>query len=198
MYTNRRIVSKPMRIAQDYLRPVTESDLELILGWRNEPTVRERMFTTHIISWEEHVAWWLNTSQISSNRSLICYIEDVPTGYVGISKIDQVTQSCVLATYLASNDDKYQALQHCMKLEYLALEYAFRNLGVAFVNCEVIQTNSSVIQIHKRFGFTICGSRHIRQRDVESDVEVIAMTVDSVTWDALAARQKRKSRQSEK
>jgi len=36
------------------LRPLEESDLELILPWRNASTVRQAMFMQHKISWDEH------------------------------------------------------------------------------------------------------------------------------------------------
>ncbi|WP_230714510.1 GNAT family N-acetyltransferase [Marinobacter shengliensis] len=44
------------------LRPMTESDLEQVLQWRNHPEVRRYMYTTHEIRLEEHSKWFMNAT----------------------------------------------------------------------------------------------------------------------------------------
>jgi UDP-4-amino-4,6-dideoxy-N-acetyl-beta-L-altrosamine N-acetyltransferase len=43
------------------LRAMNDNDLKMVLNWRNQPEVRQRMFTRHEISMEEHQAWWNKT-----------------------------------------------------------------------------------------------------------------------------------------
>ena len=40
------------------LKPLTESERDLILPWRNAPEVRRNMYHGHPISPEEHRAWF--------------------------------------------------------------------------------------------------------------------------------------------
>src|SRR3546814_9902734 len=42
----------------DRLRIVEESDLRLLLSWRNDVDVRRFMFTNQVIGWDEHCAWY--------------------------------------------------------------------------------------------------------------------------------------------
>jgi len=40
------------------LRSIQESELELVLSWCNQLSVRKNMFQTHEIPIKEHVSWW--------------------------------------------------------------------------------------------------------------------------------------------
>ncbi|MFP4495817.1 MAG: hypothetical protein ACLFN3_07835 [Halochromatium sp.] len=44
------------------LKPLTDTDLELILPWRNAPAVRRAMYSHHEISLAEHRAWFAQSS----------------------------------------------------------------------------------------------------------------------------------------
>ena len=54
------------------LRPIKDSELELMLSWRNAPAVRENMYTTHEISLAEHAAWWERTN--SSDQATLFHV----------------------------------------------------------------------------------------------------------------------------
>jgi len=45
------------------LRPIHEDELELMLSWRNAPSIRANMYTQHEISIDEHLAWWEQASK---------------------------------------------------------------------------------------------------------------------------------------
>lgn len=40
-------------------------------------------------------------------------------------------------------------------MEYLALEYAFKDMGLHKLFCEVLAFNAPVIKLHQKFGFKI-------------------------------------------
>src|SRR3546814_15776940 len=47
----------------DRLRIVEESDLRLLLSWRNDVDVRRFMFTNQMIGWDEHCAWYRRSEE---------------------------------------------------------------------------------------------------------------------------------------
>lgn len=50
------------------LKPINSENYKKIREWRNLPEVRSMMFTKHIISKEEHDAWWERVSGDPTQR----------------------------------------------------------------------------------------------------------------------------------
>ena len=131
------------------LRPIRDDELELMLSWRNLPEVRSKMYTKHEISLEEHLAWWERVSK--GDRDLYFFYEQdgKPYGVVGFNAIDKVNNRAAWAFYAAPNAPKGTG----SKMEFLALEYAFNELGLNKLCCEVLAFNEPVIKLHNKFGF---------------------------------------------
>ena len=64
------------------LRLFQDADLPMVLQWRNAEEVRNNMYTHHVISAEEHLAWWEAQKSNPKTRLLICEIDGVPSGVV--------------------------------------------------------------------------------------------------------------------
>jgi RimJ/RimL family protein N-acetyltransferase len=72
---------------KDYsLRPMTESDLEQVLQWRNHPEVRRYMYTTHEIRLEEHRKWFMNATTNPAIELLIYEQGGKAQGFVNITR----------------------------------------------------------------------------------------------------------------
>jgi len=158
------------------LRRVTQDDLGLILEWRNSETVRSKMYTSHIISEAEHANWW---SKVSVQTDFVAYLfEDSmkPTGFLSFSDIDWQCKQCNWGCYVAPGSK----IGIGAKLEFLALDEAFFQLGMKVLMCEVLALNSSVITMHKHFGFEV----HSRSQRIVSGVEqeIVQMGIESESW----------------
>ena len=69
------------------LRLMTETDLPLVLSWRNHPSIRRHMYTQNVITQEEHLAWW-EAAKTSSKSQLYIYERgETPSGYVAFTQI---------------------------------------------------------------------------------------------------------------
>lgn len=55
----------------EYLRPVVESDRDLLFAWANEPLVRQNSFSTKEITYEEHKKWFADLMKDNSCRQYI-------------------------------------------------------------------------------------------------------------------------------
>lgn len=135
------------------LRDIDNAELELMLNWRNAPNVRANMYTRHEISIEEHKAWWQRVQKKEDQKYFMYEKSLKPLGIVSFSMIDHVNGNCAWAFYASP-----EALRGTgSKMEFLALEYAFNDLGLHKIYCEVLDFNTPVINLHKKFGFHVEG-----------------------------------------
>lgn len=135
------------------LRRIRADEIEQILGWRNHPSVREHSFDTRVIDLQEHKSWWARISQSEADMVLMYEDKGGPAGVVLFREINQISQNASWAFYASPLSKKGVG----GKMEFLALEYAFRELNLHKLYCEVLAFNQSVIRLHQKFGFAIEG-----------------------------------------
>ncbi|MEU4622574.1 GNAT family N-acetyltransferase [Actinoplanes sp. NPDC023801] len=124
------------------LRPARDSDRDLVLPWRNHPSVRAVSLTTHEIQPAEHAAWWARRS-----GDVLIYEEDgVPAGVV-------IFNDSIWSFYLDVEGLGPRLLPAWMRLEKEAVEYAFGPLGLDTLGGETLADNTQVLALHRRFGF---------------------------------------------
>lgn len=160
------------------LRDMTQADLPLILSWRNRDDVRQNMYTHHLISEDEHRAWWMRESVNPRTRLLIFELEEQPAGVVIFTQYTGAGGTASWAFY--SGDTSRRGIGPLM--ERAALAYAFDVLQLRKLECEVLAFNSRVIGFHRKHGFAIEGMfRQAYERDGEfHDIYRLAMLAE--TW----------------
>lgn len=135
------------------LRPIKDSELELMLSWRNAPSVRENMYTTHEIALKEHLLWWEGVRESETQRYFIYEYHYQPQGIVGFTNIDQINKNSAWSFYASPVATRGTG----SRMEVLALEYAFGKIGLHKLCCEVLAFNTAVIKLHEKFGFKVEG-----------------------------------------
>lgn len=135
------------------LRPIKDSELELMLSWRNELSVRENMYTTHEIGPKEHLLWWEGVRGSESQRYFMYEYQGQPHGIVGFTGINRENQNSEWAFYASPKAPRGTG----SRMEVLALEYAFNEIGLHKLCCEVLAFNAPVIKLHEKFGFKVEG-----------------------------------------
>ncbi|HQS02503.1 MAG: UDP-4-amino-4,6-dideoxy-N-acetyl-beta-L-altrosamine N-acetyltransferase [Halothiobacillus sp. 24-54-40] len=135
------------------LRRIEDSELALMLSWRNAPSVRLNMYTRHEISMDEHLAWWERLRNQSDQNYLMYEKAGKPLGIVAFNNIDLDNRHAFWAFY--ASPDAPRGVGSFMEL--LALDYAFDQLNLHKLSCEVFAFNTGVIKLHQKFGFTVEG-----------------------------------------
>lgn len=132
------------------LQLMKEEDLQLVLSWRNSPEVRKNMYTKHEITWSEHVAWF-NLIKINPKSLWYMYldIKNKPQGVIYFTQYDGQHRNAFWGFYSASDAPTGTGI----RMEYTALNHAFSQLNLHKLNCEVIESNIKVINMHKKVGF---------------------------------------------
>lgn len=137
------------------LRPATDADQEHVRTWRNHPQVRAVSLTQHVISADEHAAWWANTRNNPSRRVLIYERGDVPAGVVTFFDFDPEAKSSWWGYYLDNDglESRGELLPAWIQIQREAVRYADNELGLDTLDAEVLAVNEGVRRFNKRNGF---------------------------------------------
>lgn len=172
------------------LRPVTESDLALILKWRNHPEVRKVMFTDHEIPPAEHLAWWDKVKTDPTRKAYVFVFRDEPVGVINFFDLHPVEQRCSWGFFLDLSREwgPGEKLQAWLQAEQVAIRQAFGPLGCEKLYCETFDFNEQVLALHKKVGFKEVEVLE-REKDGHSH-KVIVMAMEKEAW--MVADQKRR------
>ncbi|EPU1979721.1 UDP-4-amino-4,6-dideoxy-N-acetyl-beta-L-altrosamine N-acetyltransferase [Escherichia coli] len=131
------------------LRNITDEEVDLMLSWRNEPKVRRNMYTQHLISKEEHYAWWDKMKHRQDQCYYMYEFMEQPCGIASFNNLDVNNKNSAWAFYTSPLAPKGSGA----RMEFLMLDLAFITLGLHKLYCEVLEFNKAVISLHHKFGF---------------------------------------------
>lgn len=161
-------------LIQAILRDIKLDDLEKVLKWRNQESIRNVMFNDSLISWEKHLDWYKNLQQNNRKISKIFHVNNTDYGVLNINQIDFESNKCEWGFYIGeSNSPKGMGLL----LGYTSLEYIFLTLGIRKLCAEVIETNKVSCNYHEKLGFKLDGilRKHIKRNNRYEDVYVYSI-----------------------
>lgn len=158
------------------LRELTRMDLPMVLTWRNNLEVRKYMYTQHEISLSEHTNWFESLDS-NNTKYYICEIDNIPIGVVNFTNLKNSNRQAMWGFY--SGDLSRRGVGKTM--ETVALNHAFTKLNLEKLNCEVLSNNMSVVNFHRKFGFSVEGI--FKDHFVTSDNEILDIYRLSLTRD---------------
>jgi UDP-4-amino-4,6-dideoxy-N-acetyl-beta-L-altrosamine N-acetyltransferase len=121
-----------------------ESERKELLSWRNDDSVRVRMFCKEPISWDEHIKF-IETLKSDKTKS---YWMAKGVGVISLSKIDFEELKADIGIYKAPNAPKGSGA----KLLEVLLDISFK-LGLKSVRADVYTDNAAAVKLYERFGF---------------------------------------------
>lgn len=181
------------------LYPLSESDLDLILPWRNAPAVRQASFTHHEITPAEHRAWFQRQQQNPCARwYLYRDAAGTPQGVVYFTALDPAQRTGYWGFYARPEATPGTGT----RILYAALELAFGELNLHKLNGEALASNTASVNLHKKVGFTQEGIFRDQHFDGTRHIDIIRLGMLASEWplhrerlrarldqlDALAAR----------
>jgi len=136
------------------------------------------MYTRHEISFCEHFSWWSRVRDSLSEKYLMYEVRGQRLGVVGFNKIDHLSKNAFWAFYASPAAPKGTG----SSMEFLALDYAFSELQLYKLSCEVLAFNLSVIKLHKRFGFSTEGNFRDHHLYDKAYVDVVRLGILRREW----------------
>lgn len=134
------------------LRLLLESDLPLLLEWRNKKHVLMNMEYQHVISKEEHIRWYQMILQEKYHYFIIETLENEPVGTIYLSgkTIDNGAES---GLYIG--DERFLGTGITLEASQLLIDYAFNEIKLNYLFAKVKSSNSAIIAYNERIGFKI-------------------------------------------
>ncbi|MCA0754948.1 UDP-4-amino-4,6-dideoxy-N-acetyl-beta-L-altrosamine N-acetyltransferase [Paenibacillus sp. N4] len=137
------------------LRPMKESDLDIVLKWRNSDRIRENMYTDRLITMEEHSLWYATIQHTRASDCSIFEIDGQSMGFINFTGFDPLNQSCHWGFYVGEP----QAPRGSGSIMgFLGLEHCFENLLMSKCFGEAFVFNTASIAFHRKLGFREEGS----------------------------------------
>jgi UDP-4-amino-4,6-dideoxy-N-acetyl-beta-L-altrosamine N-acetyltransferase len=161
------------------IRPIKINDKEQIHQWRNSERVRCNMYSDHVISQQEHDAWFASILAGTPAHYLIFSYVDKPIGFISFTNVSSANGRCYWAFYLGETDVPRGS---GTVMEFFALDYAFLTLKIRKLCCEVFTFNESVIKLHEKFGFAQEGrfvEHYLKNGQYE---DIISLAKFGTTW----------------
>jgi len=161
------------------LRLMEEADLPTALEWRNSPRVRDHMFTRHVISMEEHRAWFESLTD-DVTRKWYVHLDAVGLmdGVVGFSEIDPEGRSASWGFYTGNDAAPGTGLA----LGIDALNEAFGPLHLEALLASVLANNDRSHNFHRRLGFTEYDCQENAYSTGDEAVDIHLYSIDRQTW----------------
>ncbi len=154
---------------------LTPEECAEVLTIRNEPGVRDRMYTNHLISASEHQGWIDRLATSKRDAFYAVFLSKRLIGGIGLSQIDTQNRRADWGFYLTSTLQK-QGVDSVMFFKFLDL--VFDEFDLFKLNAEVMTSNTAGLAIHRKFGFQDEGVRRaqIWRGDRPHDMVLLGLT----------------------
>lgn len=162
--------------------PATQQALRLL---RNQPAVRQHMYSDHEIGEAEHARWLASLRGNLRQQVFVVMFEGTLGGLVSLNAIDLQNGRAEWAFYI---DGQWQGKGLGSLIEFKLLDYAFGEAGLHKLNCEVLESNGAVVRMHQKFGFHVEG---VRRQNIVKDgarVDVVLLGITRDEWQAQRPR----------
>ncbi|MDR0219873.1 MAG: GNAT family N-acetyltransferase [Lachnospiraceae bacterium] len=135
------------------LRPLTAADTDLIVGWRNQPFVREKMIRRALITAESHREW-VRTMVETGKAVQFVIIEkqsNRPVGSVFLRDIDYDFAKAEFGIFIGEEEARGQG--YGTEAAALLLAYAFAELRLHKVFLRLLAGNEAAEKSYAKAGF---------------------------------------------
>jgi len=141
-----------------------------VLSWRNNELVRKQMFTSELFDLADHLKFIQSLLETKTKQYYKVERKDKPIGVIDFYEIN--TESAFYGMYLKPEligNGAWGVL-----LEYIAIDFAFKNLSIDTLQCESLITNREVLNIHTFFELSI----------YEQTKKICYMNISKEEWEA--------------
>jgi UDP-4-amino-4,6-dideoxy-N-acetyl-beta-L-altrosamine N-acetyltransferase len=159
------------------VRPMTETDLGIVLAWRNHEGIRQYMFNAKTVTEEEHRRWFERAAADPGRALLVFEREGQPAGFAHFSSGPH-PRVADWGFYAAPGAPKGtgRALGHA------ALRHAFDELALHKVCGLVMGSNTRSVNLHLGLGFAQEGLLREHHFDGSGYQDVLCFGLLSREW----------------
>lgn len=167
---------------QIYLRPMTEADTDLVVAWRNKPSVRNYFIYQADFTREGHLHWLHEVVEKGhACQMMICDKTDgTAVGSVYIRDIDQVHHKGEYGIFIGEEAARGRGIG--TQAARLMIEYGFQTLGLHRIYLRALADNEQAVRSYEKAGF-------VKEGYLKEDVCINGWYVD-IVWMAIVNEEK--------
>lgn len=167
---------------QIFLRPMTEEDTDLVVAWRNKPSVRNYFIYQADFTREGHLHWLHEVVEKGyACQMMICDKADgTPVGSVYIRDIDRVHHKGEYGIFIGEEAARGRGIG--TQAARLMIEHGFRELGLHRIYLRALAGNEQAVRSYEKAGF-------VREGYLKEDVCINGRYVD-IVWMAIVNEEK--------
>lgn len=145
---------------QIYLRPMVEEDTDMIVAWRNKPSVKNYFIYQADFTKEGHLHWLHEVVEKGhACQMIICDKEgDKPLGSVYIRDIDPVHHKGEYGIFIGEEAARGRGIG--TQAAKLMIQYGFEKLGLHRIYLRALAGNDQAIRSYEKAGFVHEGYLH--------------------------------------
>ena len=167
---------------QIYLRPMVEEDTDMIVAWRNKPSVKNYFIYQADFTREGHL-YWLH-EVVEKGRAcqmIICdKADNIPLGSVYIRDIDHTHHKGEYGIFIGEEAARGRGIG--TEAAKLMIQYGFEELGLHRIYLRVLSGNKQAIRSYEKAGFE-------QEGYLKDDVCINGKFVD-IVWMAIVNKEK--------
>ena len=136
------------------LRPLKESDSELLFKWRNEIQYIKNTKSFRLPKHEGLEEEWIKRVMVDKSDQAVLFmmtVNDVAIGIIQLSNIDWISKNCYFG--IAICEDDFKGKGYAKTSMKLLFDYAFKQLNIHKISLEVTAFNTNSIGLYEKFGF---------------------------------------------
>ena len=134
------------------IRPITEEDTDLILLWRNHPSVVKNFIYRRPFTREGHLTWMREQVATGKVVQFIVEADGEPVGSVYLRDVDTVHKKAEFGIFIGS--EKARGKGYGTRATRLILKHAFEVMKLNRVFLRVFSDNKEAIRCYEKAGFS--------------------------------------------
>lgn len=136
------------------LRPLMESDSDLLFSWRNELEYIKNTKSFRLPKHEGLEKEWVKGMMLERSNSTVFFIitvNELPVGLVQLSGIDWISRNAYFGIALC--DESAKSKGYGRRVTKLVFDYAFHELNMHKISIEILDFNHNSIGLYESIGF---------------------------------------------
>ena len=159
---------------------VSLADKASLREWRNNPEVTRWGYSNHVISEEEHNAWFDAMLADASKVYWKIVADGMAVGSVFLTGVSSQGSSCEWGMYLADVNARGKGVAQAACA--LSFRYAFNELAVDVVKCEAVAQNENAIGLYESVGYVRTGLQADAVKRGSEMLSVVTLELTRDSW----------------
>jgi UDP-4-amino-4,6-dideoxy-N-acetyl-beta-L-altrosamine N-acetyltransferase len=142
---------------------LTDDEKLMVLSWRNDANIRKWMYSSEIISKENHFDFVDSLKNRKTDQYFLVQDNEEDIGVIYFNKINYINSSCYFGFY-----GKPRSIIRGLGriLEEVSINYAFNDLKINKLKLEVFNDNMLVRNLHKKYNFKEVDKKNVNEKQV--------------------------------